>query len=78
MLEEVEIENDYNCDLLRIPGYAFEAENSLYKKRVGCYIKNNIVFERCSVLEEIGRNLVIIDVKSGMGKICLIILWTYL
>ena len=39
-----------------------ETENTNHNKRVGMYIRNNIKYERCSLLEEQDNNLVMIDV----------------
>ena len=37
-MQETEIENDFDCDLLNIPGYKFEYESNDVKRRVGSYI----------------------------------------
>ena len=43
-LQETEIESDFDCKLLSIPGYRFEYETNSVKKRVGSYIKNTIKY----------------------------------
>ena len=47
-MQETELENDFDCNLVRIPGFVFEIEN-LDKKRVGCYIRNGIKYMRCRI-----------------------------
>ena len=41
-VQETEIEADFNCDLLTIPGYTFEYENNDIKCRVGMHISNSL------------------------------------
>ena len=50
-MQETELEKDFNCDLMNIPGYKFEYETNDYKRRVGFYIRNSIKYERCCGLE---------------------------
>ena len=59
---EIELESNFDCNILSIPGFTLETENTNHKKRVGMYIRNNIKYERCSLLEEQDNNLVMIDV----------------
>ena len=68
-VQEIEVEADFNLDLLSIPGYSFEAENNNVKCRVGMYISNSIKYMRCVNLEGLNNHLVVIDVKNvGKGK----------
>ena len=62
-MQEIEIENDFDCDLLNIPGYRFECE-----RRVWSYIKNSIKYDRCNVLEGENNHLLIIDIENGLKK----------
>ena len=50
LMQETEIEADFDCELLRIPGFILEMENNKHKKRVGIYIKSNINYKRLSVM----------------------------
>ena len=61
-MQEIELESNFDCNLLSIPGFTLETENTRNKKRVGIYIRNNVKYERCTLLEEEDNNLVIIDV----------------
>ena len=67
-LQETEIESDFDCELLSIPGYRFEYESNNVKRRVGTYIKSTIKYERCTSLEGINNHLVIIDILNGRKK----------
>ena len=67
-LQETEIESDFDCELLSIPGYRFEYETNDVKRRVGTYIRNTIKYERCSSLEGINNHLLIIDILNGRKK----------
>ena len=35
VMQETELEPDFDNNLLNIPGYNFESENNTFKKRVG-------------------------------------------
>ena len=37
-MQEVEVETDFDVELLKLPGYILELENNTVKKRVGCFI----------------------------------------
>ena len=50
LIQETEIEKDFDCVLLNIPGYKLELEVNDTKSRVGTYIKNSIKYERCTEL----------------------------
>ena len=63
MMQEIEIENDFDCELLNIPGYRFECE-----RRFGSYIKNSIKYDRYNVLEGENNHLSIIDIENGLKK----------
>ena len=64
LMQEIEIERDFNCELMNIPGYIFESEKNDYKKRVGMYIKNSIKYVRCMDLEDENAHLMVIDVEN--------------
>ena len=38
-MQETELESNFDCNLLSIPGFTLETENTRNKKRVGIYIK---------------------------------------
>ena len=72
-MQEIEIEPNFNCELLSIPGYRFESEKNDVKKRVGIYIKNLIKYERLEALEDRNSHSIVIDIVNGSkGKICII------
>ena len=53
-MQETELESDFDCELLNIPGYKFKHETNDFKKIGGMYIKNTIKYERCPAFE--GQN----------------------
>ena len=60
-MQELEVEHDFDCNLLRIPGFVLEIENNNRKKRVGCYIRDNLKFIRRNDLEKVDCNMLILD-----------------
>ena len=46
LLQETEIESNYDTNTLTFSGFNFEAENNSVKSRVGAYIKNEINYTR--------------------------------
>ena len=38
-MQEIELESNFDCNLLSIPGFTLVTENTRNKKRVGIYIK---------------------------------------
>ena len=66
--EKTKIEENFNCDLLTIPGYSFEYENNDVKRRVGMYISNSVRYTRCTDLEGANNHLVIIDIENEKRK----------
>ena len=67
LLQEIELEKDFDCELLNISGYIFEYENHDHKKRVGMYIRNNIKYVRCPVFEGQNSHLMVIDTMNKKG-----------
>ena len=67
-IQELEVEADFDCNLLNIPGYFFEYEMNDYKRRVGCYIKNNLRYKRKFDLEKENDHLIILDLESGIRR----------
>ena len=65
-MQEIELEHDFECDLLSIPGYKLETEVNKTKKRVGFYKKNHIKYERKINLEGNDSHLIIIDCENGL------------
>ena len=42
-MQEIELESTFDINLLSIPGYTLETENTKHKKMVGIYIRNNLL-----------------------------------
>ena len=66
-MQETELKNDFDCNLVRIPGFVFEAENS-DKKRVGCYIRDGIKYMRRNDLEKDNLHMLVIDIEGTNDK----------
>ena len=64
LMQETELEADFDCELLNIPGYNLECECNNTKKRTGTYIKNSIKYRRCKNLEGHNSHMVIIDLEN--------------
>ena len=67
-MQETEIEHDFDCKLLTIPGYNLEIEDSESKKRTGFYIWKIICYDRCYNLEQKANHLIIIDIYCESGR----------
>ena len=69
-MQEVEIEKDFDCKIIKIPGYVLELEDNQDKKRVGVYIKENLKFLRRTDLEVVNTHEMVIDIecRSGITK----------
>ena len=65
LMQEIELEADFNVELMNIPGYMFESEKNNFKKRVGIYIKNSTKYVRCGNLEGENAHIMVIDVENG-------------
>ena len=63
-LQEVDLERDYDPELLSFPGYIFEVEKNDIKSRSGIYISNTITYKRRTDLEGLNSHLVIIDIEG--------------
>ena len=70
LMQETEIEKDFDCKIIRIPGYVLELEDSQDKKRVGIYIKENLKFLGRTDLEVVNTHVMVIDIecRSGITK----------
>ena len=66
-MQEIEIEHDFDCELLRILGYVLETEVNSNRKRVGCYVKSNIKYVRRFDLEKTYCHVIISDIESHIG-----------
>ena len=66
-MQEIELKNDFDCNLMRIPGFVFEAESSK-KKRVGCFVRDNIKYTRRNDLEKVNSHILIIDIEGTNDK----------
>ena len=69
-MQEVEIEKDFDCKIIKIPGYVLELEDNQDKKRVCVYIKENLKFLRRTDLEVVNTHVMVIDIecRSGITK----------
>ena len=67
LLQEVEIEPDYNSDLLSEKDYKIEIEKNNFKSRSAIVIKNNISYQRRQDIEGQDLGIVIIDL-NGQDK----------
>ena len=65
VMQEVELEKDFDCNLLNIPGYRFESENNNFKKRIGVYIRDSIKYKWCAILEGHNSHIVVMDLVKG-------------
>ena len=64
-MQEVEVETDFDVELLKLPGYIFELENNTVKKRVGCYIRENLKYRRRNDLESLNSHVIIMDFENA-------------
>lgn len=64
-MQEIELVTNMDSSLLSLPGFSFEPETNIFKKRVGVYIKSNINYVRRMDLESDSLHVVVIDVKSA-------------
>ena len=69
LLQETEIESNYDTNTLTFSGFNFEAENNSVKSRVGAYIKNEINYTRKNNLEGENSHLLIIDIEGQSNPI---------
>ena len=60
-LQEMEVDVNFDCNLLNIPGYLLEIEENVNKRRVGCYIRDNVKYTRRKDLESVNCHMVILD-----------------
>ena len=60
----VEIESDFDGNLLMINGYQLEIEKNTVKSRSGIFVSNDISYSRNVILEGINSHLVIIDIEG--------------
>ena len=67
LLQETEIEPDYDTNTLSFAGYNIEAEINTTKTRVGAYIKNEINYTRKINLEGTNSHLLILDLEGQSG-----------
>ena len=57
MMQETEIESEFNYELLKIPGYNLELGKNSIKARIGTYIKDSIKYERRDELEGMNSHM---------------------
>ena len=62
LLQEVEVEKDFETQLLSDKDYKIEVETNTVKSRTAILIKDNIQYERMLALEEENNGIVIIDI----------------
>ena len=58
-MQEVEVENSYDMNLLKLRGFDLEVENNSIKSRTGIYITKNLNYKRNINLEGKDSHLVI-------------------
>ena len=63
-MQEVEIESNYDPNVLNIKNYNFELEVNSIKSRTGIFISKSILYRRMKNLEGVDSNLIIIDIVS--------------
>ena len=71
LLQEVELNKDYNKELLSSREYKIEVENNDIKARSAIIIKNNVDYKRRHDLEESNMGIVIIDLL-GPNNYCIV------
>ena len=64
LMQEIELEEDFDCELVNIPGFNFECEMNNNKRRVGIYVKDSIKYTRCLNLEGQNSHLIIVDLED--------------
>ena len=65
MMQETELENGFDCDLLKIPGYNLELGKNSVKVRVGTYINDSIKYKRREELEGLDSHITVFDIWNG-------------
>ena len=65
MMQETEIESEFNYELLKIPGYNLELGKNSVKVRIGTYINDSIKYERRDEMEGLDSHITIIDTQNG-------------
>ena len=63
-LQEIELEKDYNSEMLTLPGYDLEIEKNDVKSRTGIYVSQRIPYKRRKDLEGLNSHIVIIDIEG--------------
>ena len=61
---ENELKSDLNCNLLNIPGFVLEDENSTPVRRVATYLRSNIKCKTRKDLEQNGH-MVVLDLNGA-------------
>ena len=61
-MQEVEINMDYDHEILSFSGYSLLIESNDDKSRSGIYVKNGINYERRTDLEQRNNGIVILDI----------------
>ena len=65
-MQEIDIETNYDENLLSIPRFVYEQEMNDTNARVGISLQNSVDYERSSNLEGANSSLIIIDVEGGL------------
>ena len=65
MMQETELENGFDCDLLKIPGYNLELGKNSVKVRIGTYINDSIKYKRREELEGLDSHITVVDIWNG-------------
>ena len=64
-MQETEIEANFPCHLLAFKGFNYESEQNDTKSRCGIYISNKISYVRRSDIENINKNIIVIDLNDS-------------
>ena len=69
LMQETEINSNFDMELLDIPGYVLEVEKNDSKMRVAAYIKDSIKFNRRSDLEAVNSHIQFFDILVGNDNV---------
>ena len=64
-LQEVEVEKNFDSEVLKIKNFQFELEANTLKSRTGICISNSVSDRRMRQLEGIDSNLIVIDIVNS-------------
>ena len=62
-LQETEVPKNYPVEVLNCNDYVLELEESMQKSRVGIYLRNDVIYQRRTDLEDTNCHIVVVDVS---------------